>query len=244
MKEVENENALKHMFDRRHLKRSSDALIVVHPSFDRKRYMATLSRLEPLEMKARVRTLSDELHELLPKEYPKALSILMKTAVSGNLESFDVWPIAEFIQTYGINDVAISLAALKKITTIFTSESAVRPFIKKYPKETLKFLLSCAKSSDIDVRRWASEGTRPRLPWSERLHDFIAKPNSTNEILEQLKYDDELFVRKSVANHINDIAKDHPDYAVDLLRRWKKEATSKDQKKLDWIVRRAMRVLI
>ena len=244
MKEVAEENALKHMFDKAHLKRTASAFNASHPSFDQKRYLATFSVLESLAMKARVRVLRDELHSLLPKDYPKALSVLMKVVNSEKLESFDYWPLTEYIQTYGVEDLGISLEALKKITTVFTSEWAIRPFIKKHTKETLKFLLSCAKSDDVDVRRWASEGTRPRLPWGERLQDFIKDPSPTLPILEALKFDDELFVRKSVANHINDIAKDHPEFAIKLLRKWKKEAGPKDQKKVEWIIRRAMRTLI
>ena len=69
-------------------------------------------------------------------------------------------------------------------------------------------------------------------------------PSPTLPILEELKFDDELSVRKSVANHINDIAKDHPAVAVRLLSKWMREADPKDQKKIEWIVRRALRTLV
>jgi 3-methyladenine DNA glycosylase AlkC len=244
MKEVENANALKHMFDKAHLKRTADALVAVYPAFERKRYLATFPALEPLPMKSRVRHLRDELQRLLPTPYAKALTLLMKAVKTGKLESFDLWPVTEFIQTYGTDDREISLEALRELTTIFTSEWAVRPFIKKYPKETLKFLLRCTRDSDAGVRRWASEGTRPRLPWGERLQDFVKDPSPTLPILEKLKFDDALFVRKSVANHINDIAKDHPVVAVRLLDKWMGEADPKNQKKIEWIVRRALRTLV
>ena len=101
MKEVEDENALKHMFDKAHLKRTADALAVAYPAFDRKRYLAIFPSLAPLAMKSRVRFLRNELNELLPGPYSKALSILMKAVRRGKIENFDLWPITEFIQTYG-----------------------------------------------------------------------------------------------------------------------------------------------
>jgi len=244
MKEIENEKALKHLFDKAHLKRTADALAAVYPAFDRKRYLASFSSLEALSMKSRVRLLRDELNHLLPTAYAKALTVLMKAVKIGRLESFDLWPITEFIQTYGTNDLNISLNALQEITTIFTSEWAIRPFIKKYPKETLEFLLKCARNSDTHVRRLASEGTRPRLPWGERLQNFIKDPSPTFPILEELKFDNELFVRKSVANHINDISKDHPEVSIRLLKKWMGEADSNNKKKIEWIARHALRTLV
>jgi len=244
MKAVDDKKALKHRFDRAHLIRTADALQACYPAFDRKRYLAVFPRLESLAMKARVRVLREELHDLLPQDYPNAVAVLLKAVGSGRLKGFDVWPMAEFIQTYGMDDLSVSLDALRTITTVFTSEWAIRPFIKKHPKETLRFLLACAQDSHTDIRRWASEGTRPRLPWGERLHDFIEDPTPAIPILEALRFDDELFVRKSVANHLNDIAKDHPDLAIRLLRTWKKDAAAKHHGNIDWIIRRSMRTLI
>jgi 3-methyladenine DNA glycosylase AlkC len=244
MQQAKNKNALKHKFSKNHLKRTGEAIQDIFPSFNQKAYLATFRTLEPLTMKERVHVLRNELHNLLPKSYPKALSILLKASQSEKMEDFDLWPVTEFIQTYGLNDLDLSLDALKEITKNFTSEWAIRPFIKKYQNETLLFLFQCAKDTDTRVRRWASEGTRPRLPWGEQLQNFIKDPSPTIMILEQLKFDDELFVRKSVANHLNDISKDHPSITIQLLSKWQKEATPKDQKNIDWIVRQAMRTLI
>jgi 3-methyladenine DNA glycosylase AlkC len=109
---------------------------------------------------------------------------------------------------------------------------------------TLEFLERCARDEHIHVRRWASEGTRPRLPWGERLQDFIRDPSPTISILETLKFDSDLFVRKSVANHLNDIAKDHPVYVIQVLSRWEKEAGLEHEKKIKWIIQRSLRTLI
>ncbi|RYZ72670.1 MAG: hypothetical protein EOP05_10765 [Proteobacteria bacterium] len=120
----------------------------------------------------------------------------------------------------------------------------MRPFLNADPKTTLAYLLKASVDKNVHIRRWSSEGSRPRLPWGERLNEFIKKPESTLPILENLKYDDELYVRKSVANHLNDIAKDHPDFVVKILKRWQQEVPTEHKPKIDWITRHALRVLI
>ncbi|MDB6095106.1 MAG: alkylation repair enzyme [Verrucomicrobia bacterium] len=240
----ENENAFKHQFGRDLLRKIAAAIAPHHPAFDSRTFLQLTSQLEPLEMKDRVRLLRDELRQRLPEAYPQALAILLKSVRGGGLDGFALWPVTEFVQTYGLDFPVISLDALKYLTTLFTSEWAVRPFIKKYPAKTLRFLLRCAGDKHVAVRRWASEGSRPRLPWGERLQEFVRDPKPTLPILERLKTDPELFVRTSVANHLNDIAKDHADDVVKILRRWKKTVDKKDAAKIDWIARRALRTLI
>jgi len=240
----ENENAFKHFFNEELLKRMGAALEKTAPSFNKKEFLAILPELKTLEMKPRVQMIRDEMHRQLPQTYPQALKILLKSAEVGKLDGFSLWPYMEFIQTYGFDDVKISLEALKKLTTLFTAEWAVRPFIIDHEKETLQFLKQCAVDKDVSVRRWASEGTRPRLPWGERLQSFVQDPSPALPILEILKFDPELFVRKSVSNHLNDIAKDHPDLVIKILTQWKKEAGTEHAAKIDWIIRHSLRTLI
>lgn len=237
-----NEAALKHLFGPAHLKRVADSLSGIHGAFDRRRYLGLMPALEPLEMKPRVRFLRDELRRQLPGDYAKALAILRRSARA--LKGFDLWPHCEFVQTYGLDHLEISLDALKELTKAFTSEWAVRPFLRRYPKETLAFLEGCARDEDAHLRRWASEGTRPRLPWGERLQEFVRDPGPTQPILERLKFDPEPYVRKSVANHLNDVSKDHPEFVVGVLTRWKGAAGREHEAKVDWIARRALRTLI
>lgn len=186
------------------------------------------------------------LAKALPADYLQALAIIEAILNEQQLKGFAVWSFAEFIQTYGVNDLEHSLKALKIVTTHFTSEWAIRPFIKQYPQKTMRFLLECAKDENVDVRRWASEGTRPRIPWGEQLSEFIQNPGLTRDILETLKFNAELFMRKSVANHLNDITKDHPEYVITLLKSWQQQADSnKDyQQRIHWIIRHALRTLI
>ena len=235
---------LKHMFDANLLKRIAIAIAHVYPAFDQKKLNALKPQLDPLEMKARVQLIRDELRQLLPQNYKTAISILRKAIRSTRLQGFDLWPFTEFVQTYGLDEPTLSLEALKDFTKLFTSEWAVRPFLIRHPTLTLKFLNDCARSQDEHLRRWACEGTRPRLPWGERLQDFVKDPKPTQPILERLKFDEALYVRKSVSNHLNDISKDHPDYVITLLSRWKDEAGAKHEAKIDWIVRRSLRTLI
>lgn len=239
-----NESALKHYFGKSLLLRMTKSLIVIYPSFDSEAFINLMPRFDTLEMKDRVRLIRSELRRQLPTNYPDALAVLLKSVRSGDLGSFDLWPYTDFIQTYGLDHLEISLEALKEMTPHFTSEWAIRPFLKFYQKKTLSYLKKCARDNNTSVRRWASEGTRPRLPWGERLHEFIKKPSSTVPILEVLKWDSELFVRKSVANHLNDISKDHPLFVIELLQKWKTATKLKDVDKTNWIIRHALRNLI
>ncbi len=241
---MENEDAFKHKFGRDLLVRMADSIQQVYPSFEHHRFIQLFPKLKGLEMKARVRFLRDELVKLLPSNYPQALAVLLDSTAAGKLRDFDLWIYTEYIQTCGLEHEAVSLEALKKLTTLFTSEWAVRPFLRRSPERTLKFLLACTTDKDERIRRWASEGSRPRLPWGERLHEFIARPESTLPILEALKFDDALFVRTSVANHLNDLAKDHPGQVLQLLKRWRTEAGKMHGLKIEWIIKRALRTLI
>lgn len=243
-KDVESGSALKNLINQSLLQKISKSISKVYPQFDHKTFVKLTSEMKSLEMKPRVRFVRDEIQKRLPQDYPQAVSILLKSTEDGTLRGFDIWPYTEFVQTFGLHHIELSLKALKKLTPLFTAEWAVQPFIKKHQIQTMEFLLKCAQDSDENVRRWASEGTRPRLPWGERLQSFIKDPSPTRPILELLKFDSSLYVRKSVANHLNDIAKDHPDYVVDLLQKWKKEAQTENQKRINWITRHALRTLI
>jgi 3-methyladenine DNA glycosylase AlkC len=242
--ESSNENALKHKFNRSLVNRIGEAILNVNPAFDLKSFKAKATKLEALEMKQRVLLIRDALHKYLPQDFSVALKVILESLDSKNLDGFDLWPYTEFVQEYGRGHLTLSLEALKVLTKLFTSEWAVRRFIILNEAETIDYLISCAMDDDVHVRRWASEGTRPRLPWGERLHGFVMDPAPALPILEILKFDPELYVRKSVANHLNDIAKDHPKLVVSILSRWQKEAGVKYQTKVDWIVRRSLRTLI
>ncbi|WP_336818002.1 DNA alkylation repair protein [Cedecea sp. MMO-103] len=244
---VENQNAFKHAFNHGLLQDIASLIARHHPAFNAKAFLKQAENLDKLEMKARVQAIRDALAAELPQDYPAALGVVVAVLKEHKLRGFAVWPFAEFIQVYGLNHPALSLEALKVVTVCFTAEWAVRPFIKQDPDATMRFLLKCAQDESVDIRRWASEGTRPRVPWGEKLHLFIKDPAGTRAILDALKFDPELYVRKSVANHLNDITKDHPDYVIQLLQNWQQQAKQSggdDVKKVAWITRHSLRTLI
>lgn len=208
----------------------------------------TLTKLKKqlleLELKQRVHLIRDFLYEHLDRDYKKSVKQLLTLIEDQSLSSFELWPATEFIQKHGLNDIQVSLEALYKITPLFTSEFGIRPFINKYNDEIYNHLLTWVKDPNPHVRRWLSEGTRPRLPWGEKLTVAIKNPVLGLKILEELKFDPELYVRKSVSNHLNDIAKDHPDLVITTLQRWQKHVPLTYKKEFEFIKKQALRTLI
>lgn len=216
----------------------------VAPSFNASEFSKISPQLSTLELKNRVLLITDALKVHLPQDYLKALKILVLVIKRDKLTGFTLWPLSEYIGQFGVEHFEESMKAMHLMTQKFTSEFAVRPYFLKDSKLALKFFKKFAKDPNHHVRRWASEGSRPLLPWGLRLPEFIEKPESTLEILELLKHDDELYVRKSVANHLNDISKHNPSVVLTLLSRWVKECPVEHKDKINWIKRHALRTLI
>lgn len=244
MAKLENPSAFKHSINIDMASRIAKAIVRVAPSFPKKKFLNSLKNITTLELKGRVHLLRDALKSTLPDEYPSALKILVSSLEDPEIKSWHLWPYTDFVQTYGLDHWEISLNALYLFTKKFTSEFAVRPFLIQFPEKTLAKLNYWAGDPDMHVRRWVSEGTRPYLPWGERLKCFVEEPAPTLVLLEKLKYDPELYVRKSIANHLNDISKDHPDRVVKILERWKKESPKEHLPKILWIQNHALRTLI
>jgi 3-methyladenine DNA glycosylase AlkC len=244
VKKEDNPSAFKHWFNEALVLRLSNSLKKAYPDFNAKNFNQVSKKLPAFEMKPRVHLIRDAMAAELPSDYLKALKIILKSADLGNLRGFDLWAYTEFIQLYGLDHVEESLDALYTLTSKFTAEFAVRPFLIEHPKKTFSILKKWTKDKDEHVRRWTSEGTRPRLPWGAKLKASIVDPTPGLEILEKIKFDDSLYVRKSIANHLNDIAKDHPDLVIATLKSWQKKVTTKDTPKLDWITKQALRTLI
>jgi 3-methyladenine DNA glycosylase AlkC len=220
----------------------------VYPPFDTAAFVAQIAAdVDGLEFKDRIALFSSALHRQLPPAFPEAWAILGQL-LGGELmeeegmfdEGFALWPLAHFIEVYGLDDFDVAMGAMYEITKRHTAEFAIRPFLRRYPQRTLAVLRRWVEDESPHVRRLVSEGTRPRLPWAGRLDAFIDDPTPTLALLEGLKDDPSTFVRKSVANHLNDISKDHPQLVIDTLTRWREDA---GEERL-WIIRHALRTLV
>lgn len=189
------------------------------------------------ELKDRMRHISHSLHQYLPSDYAHSLEILKhaSAAFSGMTHMF----FADFVEVYGLDDFDVSMSALALFTQGSTSEFAVRPFIEKYPEQMMAQMNLWAASDNHHLRRLASEGCRPRLPWAMALPAFKKDPQPVLVILEKLKQDDSEYVRRSVANNLNDISKDHPQLLIDLATSWIGQC-----KETDWIIKHACRSLL
>jgi len=195
---------------------------------------------DDLELKARMRHITTTLHALLPSDYPEAVQILRRASFRMSKYSFETMIFPDFVEVYGLDHWEDSIAAMEQFTQQSSAEFAVRPFIVKYDVQMMTQMHDWAKHENHHVRRLASEGCRPRLPWAMALPEFKKDPAPILPILETLKDDDSEYVRRSVANNWNDITKDNPRVALDNLRRWQQGA-SHDRL---WIIRHALRGLI
>ena len=236
---------LKYYYDKELAQLLAEKIQKVLPKFNDKAYIKKVSgSLDGLELKARVEVFTACLQEYLPKSYEKAVSVLIEILGPENKnetgmfkEGYWLMPVAYFIEKYGTGDFAASVKAIEEITKRHTGEYAVRPFLRKYPAKMLTQMKRWSKDKNVHLRRLASEGVRPRLPWSKRLDEFIEDPEAIIPILENLKEDESRFVQKSVANCLSDILKDNPAVAMGVLNKWAKN----DNKSTKWIVKHALR---
>lgn len=182
------------------------------------------------ELKGRMRHISTILGEFLPENYDESIDIL-KTAFVGMPSSMGLENMIfqDFVEVYGMNDFKKSMEALEHFTKECSSEFAIRRFIVKYPEETMNQMKIWANSKDLHVRRLASEGCRPRLPWAIALPEFKNNPKKVLEILEILKDDESEYVRRSVANNLNDISKDNPDLVKSITKKWINKNENRDK---------------
>jgi 3-methyladenine DNA glycosylase AlkC len=230
---------LKNYIDKKFISTLASFVAQNDPTFSQKQFTALVLNKDwsKKELKARVRHLSLSLGETLTGNYKQQVATLKKVVPHTSGLGRMVFP--DFVEVFGQEDFKTSLSALQFFTPYFSSEFAIRPFIKKQPQLLMKLLATWSTNSNEHIRRLASEGCRPRLPWSFKLQEFIDDPQPVLKILENLKNDPSLYVRKSVANNLNDISKDHPELVLKLAKQWigKSEHT-------DWILKHALRTLL
>ncbi|GLX94416.1 DNA alkylation repair protein [Herbidospora sp. NBRC 101105] len=200
----------------------ADGLAGCSPAFPRDRFVAAaLSGLDGLELKDRVRSVAAALATAMPPDFPAAAALLREATTRVRLDMWSGWPATEWVALAGLGHLADAMTTLGVLTPYATGEFAVRPFLARHRAEALAVMRAWADADDEHLRRLASEGSRPRLPWGSRvpwLNDGVTVP-----ILDALRDDPSEYVRRSVANHVNDLTKDHPDLALDLLDRWGSE---------------------
>ncbi|MFC7246231.1 DNA alkylation repair protein [Catellatospora aurea] len=231
---------LKDHIDDASITRLAAALTRVHPAFPAADFRAAARRgLEPLALKQRVSAVSAQLARFLPESFPHAARVLREAVAAGPLDMWSGWPATDYVAVHGLAHPDDALAAIAALTPHATAEFAIRPYLAAHPERTLAQLHIWATDPDQHLRRLASEGSRPRLPWASRV-PMLADPQVTIPVLDRLHDDPELYVRRSVANHLNDITKDHPDVALATARRW--SASGGDG--TAWVVRHALRSLV
>ncbi|MDX2302604.1 MAG: DNA alkylation repair protein [Microscillaceae bacterium] len=231
---------LKNIFYQKHFFDKLTTQIKNHyPNFDTPYFYHLLydEIWESLELKERMRHTTLCLGKTLPESYKAACEIIQ--AIAPEFRDLDAMVFPDFVEVYGLEEYDLSMQMLGFLTGFSSSEFAIRPFIKKYPEQTLQQMRLWAEDENHHVRRFASEGCRPRLPWAMALPALKTDPSPILPILEKLKADESEYVRRSVANNLNDISKDHPKLLVEIARNWYDQNTH-----TDWILKHGCRTLL
>ncbi len=239
------------LFNAASVRTLADAMAKTWPKFDHAEFtQGSLAAFPDLELKQRISYMVDRLDEQLPDEFDQAVDVLesaLPAPLDPNLHDDDfghfIWAVpAEWVAQHGCTEHRLdrSLGFLKQATMRFSVENAIRPFLDKYPEKTMRFIHSCATDTNYHVRRLASEGIRPYLPWAQRIR---LPSDSVIEVLNILHADPTRYVTRSVANTMNDLSRDDPELVIDTLKLWHRSSTQvKDE--LDWMTRHALRTLI
>jgi 3-methyladenine DNA glycosylase AlkC len=221
----------------------ADKISVVHGTFPREEFRKCVKKeVIRKTYTERVGIIAENLRKHLPPKYPQALSILMRILGPENKEETGMFtnfywlmPVGKFIERYGMDDFAISIKAIEEVTKRNTGEYAIRPYARRYPAKVLSVCERWARSKNFHLRRLASEGLRPKLPWAPKLDIWNDDPTPVFKILEILKEDEVRFVARSVANHLRDWMKVNPKEANKLIVRWSKSKNERTQ----WILKHA-----
>ena len=237
---------LKHIYNDHFFDTYTNVLRDVVSDFGKKRFMTQFEGTywENLALKQRMSHLASATADLLPSSLTQKAIAIYKLIAS--LRSYGVPDqnlpymfLADIITNHGLDDVDTAIPAMEEITQFVSFEFAGRPFLVRYPEKMMSQMLKWTKHDNANVRRFATEGCRPRLPWGLQLGQLVKDPSPIMPILEALKDDPSEYVRKSVANNLNDISKDHPDLVVSTIKRWKGHSIN-----TDWIVKHGARTLL
>ncbi len=240
-----------HLFNQSKINQLATELQALHPSFPTEAFRSEVLEAFPrLELKERIDHISHCLKKYLPDDYTQALGLILQalppaldeTLSDNDFGDFIYAPYSAFVATYGCSReyLNLSLQAIKQITQRFSAEYAIRYFINVFPEETMQELQNWTKSSNYHVRRLCSEGTRPKLPWAQKIN---LAPQAALPLLQQLYCDPTRYVTRSVANHLNDLSKIDAELVLNTLKKWKKEG-GQVEKEMEFLSRHALRSLI
>lgn len=223
----------------------AEKISAVYKKFDAKSFIRdTKKEVVGKRYTQRIEVMANLLRQYLPEKYNEALAILSKILGPENTEETGMFtnfywlmPVGKFVEKYGLDNFSESIKAIEEITKRNTGEYAIRPFARRYPAKILAVCRKWAKSKNFHLRRLASEGLRPKLPWSPKLDVWNDNPQPVFRILELLKEDEVRFVKKSVANHVRDWVKVHPQEGKKLIANWSKSKNEHTK----WILKHAQR---
>jgi 3-methyladenine DNA glycosylase AlkC len=233
---------LKNMVDREVVEDIARRLVAVDPSFDATAFVADLLvQLPDLELKPRIEAIARRLAAGLPDDYRTALATVVAVAkAEPAIGGFAAWPLCTFVEVFGVDDPDASLPAMEHHTKRASCEFAIRPFLRDHWDRAYTQMIEFTDHEDEAVRRLPSEGTRPRLPWGAGVPRLKEDPGPGLALIERLRHDPSETVRRSVANHLNDISKDHPAVVVETITRWATEVPPVDAK----LASHALRTLV
>ena len=247
--------AVKDMFNQRFFDRFLDDIKLIIPDIDKGKFVSEVIDENWInkEFKQRCWHIAAVLKDFLPADYKVAVAKIhelldyFKTKYDFSEVNDDkftlglesAWILSTYVELYGVDDYDTSISVVEQITQFTSCEYTVRPFIIKYPQKMMEQMLIWSKHKHWGVRRLSSEGCRPRLPWSMALPNLKANPAPIIPILENLKDDISRFVRLSVANNLNDIAKDNPETVIQLIKKWQGKSEN-----IDWVIKHGSRTLL
>jgi len=242
---MENDKGITQYFGANLAELLSSKILDVYKEFNKKDYIQSISeKCEDLTYTQRIELHADQLYRYLPSNFDEATKILVSILGEENpsetgmfKEFYWIMPIGKYIEKYGLEHFELSINAIEEITKRNTGEYAIRPYIRMYPAETLQRMTLWAQSENFHLRRLASEGLRPKLPWATKLDTFNDNPKPIFDILEMLMEDEVMFVKKSVANHLTDWLKVNKQPTIDFIQQW----SNSNNKHTQWIIKRATR---
>jgi len=245
---------MKNSLNKKTVIRIAENISSAYAEFESKRFVKLASTgLDGLELKQRVEHIIQAMLATMPADFQRCVVILeqlpelwQRGEDTDSYQVFAAWPVIDFVAIKGIEEPEKAMQLLAALTSMFSAEFAFRAFIDRYPKDAMVFLLSSAQSNSEHIRRMSSEACRPRLPWGLQLKKLVEDPAPIFPILDALLFDDSLYVRRSVANNLNDIAKDHPNKVIAWCQTALEISCEDPQRVKDrqWLVNHACRSLV